>query len=116
MAVVINQLQSFYLRLLVTMSNENAIDKTIVDTYTLTVDENGVLGVVVDPVVSDNSTAPDDGSLVPMDLSRNFEGGATLFNQLTLLYPTRRHTASQAAKPPLSTVFNSQTIRTELLL
>lgn len=45
-----------------TISKENAIDKTSVDTYTLTVDENGVLGVVVDPVVSDNSTAADDGS------------------------------------------------------
>lgn len=54
MAVIINQFQSFYLRLLFTGSNENAIGKTIVDTYTLTVDEYGVLGVVVDPVVSDN--------------------------------------------------------------
>lgn len=62
-SIVINQhlVISYDMRTFATASNGNAVDKTIVDTYTLTVDGNGVLGVVVDPVVTDNSTAPDDG-------------------------------------------------------
>ncbi|KAF4503303.1 hypothetical protein FAGAP_457 [Fusarium agapanthi] len=44
-----------------TESSGNAVDKTIVDTYTLTVDESGNLGVGVDPVITDNSTAPGEG-------------------------------------------------------
>ncbi|KAH6950266.1 hypothetical protein DER45DRAFT_580284, partial [Fusarium avenaceum] len=52
---------SYDMRISMTASNGNAVDKTIVDTYTLTVDENGVLSAVVDPVVTDTSTVPDDG-------------------------------------------------------
>jgi hypothetical protein len=100
----------------VTISNENAIDKTIVDTYTLTVDENGVLGVVVDPVVSDNSTSPDNGSHNFFTGSNGFieelrRGGDALQSTDVPLSNTAAY-SFPSAKPPLSTVFNSQTIRT----
>jgi hypothetical protein len=52
---------SYVMRMFVTASNGNAVDKAIVDTYTVIVDENGILVVVVDPEVTDNSTAPDNG-------------------------------------------------------
>ncbi|KAF5664608.1 hypothetical protein FCIRC_10762 [Fusarium circinatum] len=42
-----------------TRSSGNAVDKTIVDTYALTVDESGNLSVSMDPVITDNSTAPE---------------------------------------------------------
>lgn len=51
---------SYDMRMFVSESNGNVVDKTIVDTYTLTVDENGILGASVDPVVTDNSSVSDD--------------------------------------------------------
>ncbi|KAF5714473.1 hypothetical protein FMUND_7388 [Fusarium mundagurra] len=43
-----------------TSSSGNAFDKTIVDTYTLTVDESGILSASVDSETSDNSAPPAD--------------------------------------------------------
>ncbi|KAF4438165.1 hypothetical protein FACUT_5030 [Fusarium acutatum] len=51
---------NYYTKMLQTEGSGNAVDKTIVDTYTLTVDENGILSAAADPVITDNSTAPDD--------------------------------------------------------
>ncbi|KAF5644076.1 hypothetical protein F52700_2644 [Fusarium sp. NRRL 52700] len=42
-------------------SSGNPVDKTIVDTYTLTVDESGILSAVVNTMSTDNSTAPEEG-------------------------------------------------------
>ncbi|KAF5984450.1 hypothetical protein FBULB1_3349 [Fusarium bulbicola] len=49
---------NYDMAMLETQSSGNAVDKTIVDTYTLTVDESGNLSVGVDPMITDNSTAP----------------------------------------------------------
>ncbi|KLP22977.1 uncharacterized protein LW94_11237 [Fusarium fujikuroi] len=51
---------SYDMAIFQTATSGNAVDKTIVDTYTLTVAENGILGASVDPMITDNSTAPDD--------------------------------------------------------
>ncbi|PNP73794.1 hypothetical protein FNYG_12984 [Fusarium nygamai] len=43
-----------------TASSGNAVDKTIVDTYTLTVDESGILSAGLDSQTTNNSTATAD--------------------------------------------------------
>ncbi|KAF5563479.1 hypothetical protein FNAPI_2688 [Fusarium napiforme] len=43
-----------------TVTSGNAVDKTIVDTYILTVDETGILSASVDSETTDNSTPPAD--------------------------------------------------------
>ncbi|KAF5532820.1 hypothetical protein FMEXI_12231 [Fusarium mexicanum] len=62
-SVVITQhlVINYDMKMLETASSGNAVDKTIVDTYTLTIDESGTLSVGADPVITDNSTAPEEG-------------------------------------------------------
>ncbi|KAF5627228.1 uncharacterized protein FTJAE_9313 [Fusarium tjaetaba] len=50
----------------------NIIDKTIVETYTLTVDESGILGTTVDPVITDNSTPFENSDWNPFTGSDGF--------------------------------------------
>ncbi|KAG5772451.1 hypothetical protein H9Q72_001427 [Fusarium xylarioides] len=51
---------SYDMKNFVTASSGNGVDKTIVDTYTLTVDESGILSASVNSETTDNSTPPVD--------------------------------------------------------
>ncbi|KAG4279733.1 hypothetical protein FPRO06_11067 [Fusarium proliferatum] len=61
-SIVITQhlVVSYSMAMFQTATSGNAVDKIIVDTYTLSVDEGGILSASVDPMITDNSTAPED--------------------------------------------------------
>ncbi|KAF5976830.1 hypothetical protein FCOIX_6865 [Fusarium coicis] len=66
---------SYDMKKFVTASSGNAVDKTIVDTYTLTVDGGGILSASLDSKTTDNSTPPADNIRVFFTDSDAFIGG-----------------------------------------
>ncbi len=84
-----------YVKVMATGAGSNAIDKTITDTYTLTVDDTGKLGATVSSKAVDNSDPPSVGGFL------NFWTGLNAISD-SVAYWINSFTATNLTDLPLS--------------